>query len=79
MADDLERRRVDHVDGVAQAVGHIDERRVVAHSGAQVAGGVGGIDVGWVHERWHAGDRGRHVRRAAVRGSWLRATAARDQ
>ena len=42
---DLERPLGDHVDGVRLAVGHVDERRVAAHDGAEQPGAVGGVDV----------------------------------
>ena len=37
LRDDLQRPLADHVDGVAQAVRHVDERRIAAHDRAEVA------------------------------------------
>ena len=45
LRDDLQRPLADHVDRVAEAVGHVDERRIAAHDRAEVAGGVGAVHV----------------------------------
>ena len=45
LPDHLERPLADDVDRVAHRVGHVDERRVAGHGGAEVPGPVGGIDV----------------------------------
>ena len=49
--DHLERPLRDHIDGVRLAVGHVHERRVCAHRGAQCAGAVGRVDVVGVERR----------------------------
>ena len=66
LRDDFQRPLADHVDGVAQAVRHVHERRIAADDRTEVSGRVGAVHV---HDP--AGDR-----RPGRRGATARARAS---
>ena len=56
--------RIDNVDRITAAVGNINERRKLAHHGAELAGGVSGIDIQFVQNR-------RHSRQRSIDHGWI--------
>ena len=53
--DDLERGRVDHVDGVALGVGNVDQVAEVLDLGTELTGAIRGVHVVGLEQRRHPG------------------------
>src|SRR5438552_967966 len=67
MVDDLERLGVDHVHGVALAVGHVHARGIVPHDAAEPARPVLAVDVARIEHGRHPRERPARRRRLARR------------